>query len=39
MKWGIGDSIVYATARREGAMLMTGDPHFKGVKDVVYLGK
>lgn len=39
MKWGIGDSIVYATARREGAMLMTGDPHFKGVEDVVYLGK
>ncbi len=39
MKWGIGDSIVYATAKREGARLMTGDPHFKGVNDVIYLGK
>lgn len=39
MKWGIGDSIVYATAKREGATLMTGDPHFKGVKEVVYLGE
>lgn len=39
MKWGIGDSIVYATAKKEGARLMTGDPHFKDVKDVVYLGE
>ncbi len=35
----IGKSIVSTTAKREGAKLMTGDPHFKGVKDVVYLGE
>ncbi len=39
MKWGLGDCIVYATAKRESAKLLTGDPHFKDVKDVVYLGK
>jgi predicted nucleic acid-binding protein len=39
MKLGLGDSIMYATAIREGAEVLTGDPHFKGVKDVIYLGK
>jgi predicted nucleic acid-binding protein len=38
MKWGLGDSIMYATAKREGAKILTGDPHFKGLKDVIYLG-
>ncbi len=35
--WGLGDSIMYATAKREGAKVLTGDPHFKGVKDVIFL--
>jgi len=36
-KWGLGDSIIYATARREGAKVMTGDPHFRGLEDVIFL--
>jgi predicted nucleic acid-binding protein len=36
-KWGLGDSIIYATARREGAKVLTGDPHFRGLKDVIFL--
>lgn len=37
MKWDLGDSIIYATAKKEGAMVLTGDPHFKGMKDVIFL--
>jgi predicted nucleic acid-binding protein len=36
--WGLGDAIIYATAIREGAKVLTGDPHFKGLKDVIFLG-
>lgn len=36
-KWGLGDSIIYATAKREGALVLTGDPHFRGLNDVIYL--
>lgn len=36
-KWGLGDSIIYATATREGAKVLTGDPHFKGLNDVIFL--
>jgi len=39
MKWGLGDSIIYATAKSEWAVVLTGDPHFKGLRDVIYLGK
>src|SRR4030067_2038472 len=39
LKLGLGDSIMYATALREGAKVLTGDPHFKGIKDAIYLGK
>ena len=39
LKWGLGDSIIYATAKREGALVLTGDPHFKDLKEVIYLGK
>lgn len=38
MKLGLGNSIMYATAKREGAKVLTGDPHFKDVKDAIYLG-
>jgi predicted nucleic acid-binding protein len=27
--WGMADSIVLVTARRSGARIVTGDPHFK----------
>lgn len=36
-KWGLGDSIIYATAKREGAKVLTGDPHFKSLNDVIFL--
>ena len=39
LKWGLGDSIIYATAKQEKAKVLTGDPHFKGLKDVIYIGK
>ncbi len=39
MKLGLGNSIMYATAKKEGAMVLTGDPHFKNVKDAIYLGE
>lgn len=35
--WGLGDSIIYATAKREGAKVLTGDPDFKGLDDVIFL--
>jgi predicted nucleic acid-binding protein len=35
--WSLGDAIIYATAVREGAKFLTGDPHFKGLKDVIFL--
>lgn len=34
----LADAIVYATARRLGADVLTGDPHFRGRRGVVYLG-
>ena len=36
--WGLGDALIYATAIREGATVLTGDPHFKGLNDVIFLG-
>ncbi len=36
--FGLGDALIYATAVREGAKVLTGDHHFKGLKDVVFLG-
>lgn len=36
-KLGLGDSIIYATAKREEAKVMTGDPHFRGLNDVIFL--
>lgn len=35
--WGLGDALIYATAVREGTEVLTGDPHFKGLKDVIFL--
>lgn len=39
LKWGLGGSIVYATARREAASVLTGDSDFKGQNDVIFLNK
>lgn len=36
--WELGDALIYATAIREGARVLTGDPHFKGLNDVIFLG-
>jgi predicted nucleic acid-binding protein len=36
--WGLGDALIYATAIREDATVLTGDPHFKGLNDVIFLG-
>ncbi len=36
-KWGLGDSLIYATAKAHNLQLVSGDPHFKKEKDVVYL--
>lgn len=35
--WGLADALIYATAVREGAKVMTGDPHFKGLKETIFL--
>jgi len=38
-KIGLGDSLILASARAHNLKLVTGDPHFKKIKDVIYLGK
>lgn len=35
--WGIADSIVLATARELKAKIVTGDEHFRGLKDAVMI--
>jgi predicted nucleic acid-binding protein len=35
--WPIADSIIYATARSRAAQVVTGDPHFRGLEDVLLL--
>jgi predicted nucleic acid-binding protein len=39
LKWGLGNALIYATAKCESAKVLTGDIHFKGRSDVIYLGK
>jgi predicted nucleic acid-binding protein len=36
--WGMLDSFVYATAKLRRGTVLTGDPHFKQLKDVIYIG-
>ena len=38
-KWGLGDSLIYESAKAHNLKLVSGDPHFKKEKEVVYLGK
>jgi len=33
--WGMSDSIVLATARKASAKVVTGDPHFKDLKESI----
>jgi len=35
--WDMLDSFVYASALLNDAKVLTGDPHFKGMKNVVYI--
>ena len=35
--WPLADSIIYATARARGAAVVSGDPHFEGLEDVIFL--
>lgn len=36
--WGMLDSMVYAVAMGRRGRVLTGDPHFKDLKDVIYIG-
>ncbi len=36
-KWGLGDSIILATARQNNAKVVTGDDDFKDDKDAVFI--
>ena len=35
--WGLADSVVYATATVKKADVVTGDEHFKKLKNVVFI--
>jgi PIN domain nuclease of toxin-antitoxin system len=35
--WGLADSIVYATGLIKGAEVVTGDVHFKNLKNVIFI--
>ena len=38
--WGMMDSMVFAASiSRKGSKILTGDPHFKGLSNVIYIGK
>ncbi|OFV67256.1 MAG: twitching motility protein PilT [Candidatus Syntrophoarchaeum caldarius] len=36
-EFGMADAIVYATARSEGAIVVTSDKHFKGLEGVEFI--
>ena len=38
-KIGLADAIVIATAEENNATILTGDDDFKGMKNVIYIGK
>jgi predicted nucleic acid-binding protein len=37
--WGMMDSLVYAVTVVRHAKVITGDPHFQGLADVIYIGE
>ncbi len=36
--FGMVDAMIYATAIANGLKVLTGDPHFEGKRDVIYIG-
>ena len=36
-KFGLGDAIIYATAKKENAFLLTGDNDFKNKENVIFI--
>ena len=38
-KMGMTDAIIYSTAQKHGARIVTGDDDFKGMEGVEYIGK
>jgi predicted nucleic acid-binding protein len=36
--WGMLDSFVYATSKLYNGKVLTGDPHFKRLKKLIYIG-
>lgn len=36
--WPLADSVIYAAAKSRLAQLVTGDPHFVTLEDVLYIG-
>ncbi len=37
--WGMLDSLNYAVARMLNCKFVTGDPHFRGFKDIIWIGQ
>lgn len=35
--FGLGDSFILFSARKTGAKILTGDPHFKGMKEAIMI--
>lgn len=38
-KWGLGDSLIYTTAKTHKLQLISGDSHFKNEEGVIYIGR
>ncbi len=38
LRFGLGDAIILSTARGENAEVLTGDPDFKDLENVIYIG-
>ncbi len=36
--WPLADSVIYATAKSRAAQVVSGDPHFRGIEDTVFIG-
>ncbi|MDI6708766.1 MAG: type II toxin-antitoxin system VapC family toxin [Candidatus Thermoplasmatota archaeon] len=36
--FGMADAIIYETAKQYDTAVLTGDPHFKGLENVIYIG-
>jgi predicted nucleic acid-binding protein len=35
--WPIADSMIYATARSRAVQVVTGDPHFRGLEEAIFI--